>query len=32
MKFIDLNITNDIALDLKEILPNYINEDENGEY
>jgi hypothetical protein len=29
MKYIDLNINNDIALDLKEILPNYVKEDEN---
>jgi hypothetical protein len=31
MKFLDLNIDNNIAYDLKQILPNFINEDENQE-
>lgn len=31
LKYIDLTINNEIALILKEILPNYIREDEKGE-
>lgn len=31
IRFIDLNIDNEIALNLREILPNFIKEDENWE-
>lgn len=31
LKYLDLPINNEIALALKEVLPNFLKEDENGE-